>query len=155
VLLWVRLCCVAGLGSRRKVFFKTPTLLVVKRNIRPKHRSAWERVAYYLRTGTPWTQLGAQPPPANCSKIWPAFATNLKARWPANPTAWRSGTQKGAVTGLHALSGMHLNLDCQAMGARDEVAEYVRALDSSNQSGAITSHHRWLITLLCGRCRTL
>jgi hypothetical protein len=117
-------------------------LLVAKRNIRPKHRSAWQRVAYYLRTGAPWTQLGAQPPPVQNSKIWPAFATNLKARWPVNPTAWRSGTQRGAVTGLHALSGMHLNLDRQAMGARDEVAEYVRALESSNQSGALTSHRQ-------------
>lgn len=117
-------------------------LLVAKRNIRPKHRSAWQRVAYYLRTGTPWTQLGAQPPPVQIPTIWPAFATNLKARWPANRTAWRSSMQQGAVTGLHALSGMHLNLDRPALVARDEVAEYVRALESNNKSGALTSHRQ-------------
>jgi hypothetical protein len=59
----------------------------------------------------------------------------MKRRWPTNPTQWNTQTH-GAQTDLHALSGLHHNLETPALKARD----YLETLARDTQPKALTSY---------------
>jgi ribonuclease HI len=116
-------------------------LLVAKRKVRAKHKSAWARIMHYLHTGQVWEEKGSPP---DCYDrplpLLSSFYRNMKERWPSNPTAWKTGAQQGSMTGIHSLIQMHHRRDSQALTARDEVAQYVMKLASNEQLAANTSY---------------
>jgi ribonuclease HI len=111
--------------NRQRVLQPTSmAMLVGKRRIKPKHHAAWRRIAHYLITGLPWREACRAPPEPHPRTLHEDFRTNLGARWPSNTTAWRSAAE-GAYTNLHALSGMHGDLEQRAMQARNQLEEYL------------------------------
>jgi hypothetical protein len=95
-----------------------------RRKVKSKHYAAWRRVAHYLITGLPWREACNAPPDHKDRPLHREFRQNLKAHWPDNHTMWRKATP-GTQTDLHALSGMHNDLEHRAIQARNTADDYI------------------------------
>jgi hypothetical protein len=131
------------------------------RNMPGKHKasqySAWSRLAHYLVNATPWQTTQAPPAlPDAEMRLHSQFTDNLKSTWPRNKTVWKT-LAEGVHTDLHTLSGMHQDLERQALSARDQVMQYTEEVLSKNKSGSCVSHRRTVQleeTKVNRRCRT-